>query len=46
MLTVPGSGAAEQRIAFSEEISVGLEAVGARHVNAPALEGLQPRSLR
>lgn len=36
------AGAAEQRVAFRQEVTVRLEMVGARHVDASALKALQP----
>src|SRR5207249_11961577 len=34
--------AAEQGVALGQEVAIGLEVVGARHVDAPALKALQP----
>ena len=33
--------AAEEGVALGQEVAIGLEVVGARHVDAPALEALQ-----
>src|SRR6267378_8618625 len=33
--------AAEEGVALGQEVAIGLEVLGARHVNAPALEALQ-----
>jgi hypothetical protein len=38
----PSARTPEQVVALREEVAIGLEMVGARHVGSPALEALQP----